>query len=467
MPSLCGCPENLKSVSTRDQAVLSSTSASLIKKISIPSSVDPWVSSIMGRYIWNLSRIPSQFNIYFLTPSDTHVSTTALSLLGVNTGVTVKNWPQSVKTLAVGYANNYTCFIHGKNINEVDTSDDAHIVMCYMGDSQSQLGFYGVTLGPYYVFNNPVTVKQKAWIFINSSSIDATNTFGNGGAGGTLLLHELGHAFGICHPHDQGADSTIMPGVTSPQEPGLYEQNSVLNSIMSYQWSHVYLPPSFSDWSNPSIGYPETLMPYDYQALRLMYSLAPTSLPSLFVQTFGTPILSFQKTFCLMGLNRTLTVPSSVAGATIYLDKTSLQPSIKGRDAGAICNRIHASKGIMAVDAASSIKDIRLLNTGTTYLYIPSGIVTNHIIYISDSMTAPEAVVLYFRSITANPESRKNTKNAITTVFRDVVSKKTISVIQQGAGQLTSVSVVAQKIQKHSTTSSGRSVRTLSIRKCS
>ena len=36
-----------------------------------------------------------------------------------------------------------------------------------------------------------------------------------------VLIHEFGHGFGLQHPHDDGAGSTIMPGI-SQSESGYY-----------------------------------------------------------------------------------------------------------------------------------------------------------------------------------------------------------------------------------------------------
>jgi len=37
-----------------------------------------------------------------------------------------------------------------------------------------------------------------------------------GGYGFTTILHELGHALGLGHPHDFGGDSHRLAGVSSP-----------------------------------------------------------------------------------------------------------------------------------------------------------------------------------------------------------------------------------------------------------
>ena len=36
-----------------------------------------------------------------------------------------------------------------------------------------------------------------------------------GGFGFITIIHELGHALGLAHPHDKGGSSSVFPGVGS------------------------------------------------------------------------------------------------------------------------------------------------------------------------------------------------------------------------------------------------------------
>ncbi|MBX7248761.1 MAG: M10 family metallopeptidase C-terminal domain-containing protein, partial [Caulobacteraceae bacterium] len=56
-----------------------------------------------------------------------------------------------------------------------------------------------------------------------------------GGYGFVTLVHEIGHAMGMAHPHDNGGGSTVMLGVSGPFDDfGLYNLNQELFTIMSY-----------------------------------------------------------------------------------------------------------------------------------------------------------------------------------------------------------------------------------------
>ncbi len=57
----------------------------------------------------------------------------------------------------------------------------------------------------------------------------------NGGFGYRMFLHELGHALGLAHPHDDGHGSTIMPGVSYEfNDYGTHDLNQGVFTIMSY-----------------------------------------------------------------------------------------------------------------------------------------------------------------------------------------------------------------------------------------
>ena len=66
-----------------------------------------------------------------------------------------------------------------------------------------------------------------------------------GGFGYVTPLHELGHALGLAHPHDNGGGSSIWPGVTGPFDSyGHNNLNQGIFTVMSYNdgWDAVQNP---------------------------------------------------------------------------------------------------------------------------------------------------------------------------------------------------------------------------------
>lgn len=449
--SICGEP-NLEVL--RQDSRLKASQQNLVSKLTT-TAPDPWISSIMGKYIWKLSNIEN-FNVYFVKSNDTTTTQIAQKLLGTTTAsVSVVDWNTGTKNVILTYCENYTSFL-GKRCVEVNSFSNAQIIVVLLKDIQSTLGFYGMTLGPYYIYTVSEVVKQKCWIFINASTIDSENSFKEGGAGGALLLHEIGHAFGLSHPHDEGAQSTIMPGVTSPFEPGGYDMNRVINTVMSYQWNDLTLPNAFSDFTNDSIGYPDTIMAFDYAALRRMYNI--NNFGTLFLQKFAQPVLYSGRSSCFVGVDRVLQIPSSLTNVLIYIQPSSISVRQIGRQAGNRLAREAGSNGVITLDERSNVKTFILSNQGICTVYVYPNMDKDRTIMLTTD-NVPTAIRIFFQSVTSLPESRKTVGNKVQTLYRDPSTKKTLTIIQEGSGKNTLLTVSAATNIANNNKKAGRSIR--------
>jgi serralysin len=91
---------------------------------------------------------------------------------------------------------------------------------------------------------------------LDSPAKDLTN-FSPGGLGFTILLHEIGHALGLKHPHD-GPNT----GHPTFKEIDKEDRDIDFTTVMSYVFSH---------FSTPDVSHAATFMPLDILALQSLY----------------------------------------------------------------------------------------------------------------------------------------------------------------------------------------------------
>ena len=130
------------------------------------------------------------------------------------------------------------------------------------------LGFFnpqeGKEFDGYGVFN----VAASLWNRTPGGPLDM------GGESFQTLIHEMGHGFGLAHPHDDGGGSTIFPGVTNDGEIGEFGLNQSVWTMMSYVSGWVTGPDGVAMSNDYGRGF--TPMAFDIAVLQAKYGVNTT-----------------------------------------------------------------------------------------------------------------------------------------------------------------------------------------------
>lgn len=99
-----------------------------------------------------------------------------------------------------------------------------------------------------------------------------------GGYGFLTLLHEVGHGLGLAHPHDDGGDSGVFPGVTATYDDyGDYGLNQGIFTVMTYNDGWITEFPDHAPWlGDETYGYTATPMALDIAAIQAIYGANTT-----------------------------------------------------------------------------------------------------------------------------------------------------------------------------------------------
>jgi hypothetical protein len=134
--------------------------------------------------------------------------------------------------------------------------------------------------GAYFYPQDPDFGTQQGIGAFNVDSggwnFDQQQALVQGGYAFAVLLHELGHAHGLAHPHDNGGGSDILAGVTGPfGSYGVYDLNQGVYTVMSYNDAWDLHPDGPSPFTAAGVdnGWSGTLSAFDIAVLQQRYGI--------------------------------------------------------------------------------------------------------------------------------------------------------------------------------------------------
>lgn len=160
-----------------------------------------------------------------------------------------------------------------KRVNNVG---DAFLSFNFLDASSTNYDFIGIAVPPiptndvyYNDYKKYTNLTSSFWASGNIYlAYQPSHNYQKGSFYYDVMLHEMGHALGLSHPHDTGGNSSVMAGVSSAYgDFGTYNANMQPITVMSYNdLDSPFLPNTIK-----STGFMGTMGPLDIEALQYLY----------------------------------------------------------------------------------------------------------------------------------------------------------------------------------------------------
>lgn len=159
------------------------------------------------------------------------------------------------------YTNNFNESIIDFNITNNKFFLDMYGSTSIIGSGNPPGTHYSWTLG-----NAKTNWDTDGCIWLNTNYWNRNN-LNESSWGYLIILHELGHALGLAHPHDSGGQSKIMNGVSNSLDNGTYKQNDFIYTVMTY----IDENSNYGTKSRTNYGYSKNFMGIDISCLQYLY----------------------------------------------------------------------------------------------------------------------------------------------------------------------------------------------------
>jgi len=341
------------------------------KKVLIREApLNPYCACLTGKYILDVSHF-QVFRIYFWTTNDKTSKNMGIKDTIEQTKARIFNWPNELKDVVIRAMNHYFNFV-GLTTIIVNNYSEADYV-CILS---SRVPFVSASTAPNSLYLAPEYVDNRLIFFLSGDLITTQNIL-DGGKLFQTILHEIGHGFGLSHPHDKNYDSIIMPGLI-PEQPcnysgiGGFLQNSLFNTVMSCNTQDFFLPSS-RDYETNTVGYASTLLPLDFMALRWMYQVS--YLDNDYGQKYGVKMINPDAnenniTKTIMGYCREITFGKKTNHINFYFIDQNFSFNNLNPIKYELNRVIEKSYSFFPRDLEATISVLNLDNTGTANIFI-------------------------------------------------------------------------------------------------